>query len=78
MARIVRELKTMDGNTAAAHASYSFTEVAAIYPITPPIKASHSGMLFSIPVSNIFPNMVDNSAELAHTECISIHQGEPA
>lgn len=32
MARIK---KTMDGNTAAAHASYAFTEVAAIYPITP-------------------------------------------
>ena len=26
---------TMDGNTAAAHASYAFTEVATIYPITP-------------------------------------------
>lgn len=30
-----RMLKTMDGNTAAAHVSYAFTEVAAIYPITP-------------------------------------------
>ncbi|HHW07175.1 MAG TPA: pyruvate:ferredoxin (flavodoxin) oxidoreductase [Clostridia bacterium] len=28
-------LKTMDGNTAAAHVAYAFTEVAAIYPITP-------------------------------------------
>ncbi|BBB90103.1 MAG TPA: pyruvate:ferredoxin (flavodoxin) oxidoreductase [Methylomusa anaerophila] len=28
-------MKTMDGNTAAAHVSYAFTEVAAIYPITP-------------------------------------------
>lgn len=28
-------MKTMDGNTAAAYASYAFTEVAAIYPITP-------------------------------------------
>ena len=27
--------KTMDGNNAAAHVSYAFTEVAAIYPITP-------------------------------------------
>ena len=26
---------SMDGNTAAAHVSYAFTEVAAIYPITP-------------------------------------------
>ncbi len=30
-----RKLKTMDGNTAAAHVAYAFTEVAAIYPITP-------------------------------------------
>ena len=31
----MRKLKTMDGNTAAAHVAYAFTEVAAIYPITP-------------------------------------------
>ena len=30
-----KHMKTMDGNTAAAYASYAFTEVAAIYPITP-------------------------------------------
>ena len=30
-----RHFKTMDGNNAAAHVSYAFTEVAAIYPITP-------------------------------------------
>jgi len=30
-----RKMKTMDGNTAAAHTSYAFTDVAAIYPITP-------------------------------------------
>ena len=30
-----RQRKTMDGNHAAAHASYAFTDVAAIYPITP-------------------------------------------
>ncbi len=32
---ISRAMKTMDGNTAAAHVSYAFTDVAAIYPITP-------------------------------------------
>ena len=32
---MARKLKTMDGNTAAAHVSYAFSEVAAIYPITP-------------------------------------------
>ena len=31
----MRKMKTMDGNTAAAHVSYAFTEVSAIYPITP-------------------------------------------
>ena len=30
-----RKMKTMDGNNAAAHVSYAFTDVAAIYPITP-------------------------------------------
>ena len=30
-----RKMKTMDGNQAAAHVSYAYTEVAAIYPITP-------------------------------------------
>ena len=32
---MARKLVTMDGNNAAAHVSYAFTEVAAIYPITP-------------------------------------------
>ena len=31
----MRKMKTMDGNAAAAHIAYAFTEVAAIYPITP-------------------------------------------
>ena len=32
---MARKMKTMDGNQAAAHASYAFSEVAAIFPITP-------------------------------------------
>ena len=32
---MARQFKTMDGNNAAAHVSYAFTEVAGIYPITP-------------------------------------------
>ena len=32
---MVRKMKSMDGNNAAAHVSYAFSEVAAIYPITP-------------------------------------------
>ena len=33
--QMARKMKTMDGNHAAAHASYAFSDVAAIYPITP-------------------------------------------
>ena len=32
---MARQKLYMDGNTAAAHVSYAFTEVAGIYPITP-------------------------------------------
>ncbi len=32
---MARKMKSMDGNTAAAHVAYAFTDVAAIYPITP-------------------------------------------
>ena len=32
---MARKMKTMDGNTAAAHVSYAYSDVAAIYPITP-------------------------------------------
>ena len=32
---VLKKMKTMDGNTAAAYVSYAFTEIAAIYPITP-------------------------------------------
>ena len=32
---MARKWKTMDGNEAAAHVAYAYTEVAAIYPITP-------------------------------------------
>ena len=35
MSKIKRELLSMDGNTAAAHVAYAFSEVSAIYPITP-------------------------------------------
>ena len=32
---MVRKMKSMDGNNAAAHVSYAYSDVAAIYPITP-------------------------------------------
>lgn len=42
-----RAKKSMDGNTAAAHASYPFTEVAAIYPITPSSPMAESTDVWS-------------------------------
>ena len=33
--QMARKMKTMDGNHAAAHVSYAYSDVAAIYPITP-------------------------------------------
>ena len=40
-----RAKQSMDGNTAAAHVAYAYTDVAAIYPITPssPMVGSWSG-----------------------------------
>lgn len=39
---MAKVMKTMDGNTAAAHVSYAFTDVAAIYPITPSSNMAES------------------------------------
>ena len=35
---MARAKQSMDGNTAAAHVAYAFTEVAGIYPITPSVQ----------------------------------------
>ena len=42
MTKNKRKMKTMDGNTAAAHVSYAFTDVAAIFPITPSSNMAES------------------------------------
>ncbi len=53
-------MKTMDGNTAAAYASYAFTEVAGIYPITPSsTMAEHTDEWASQGRKNIFGQTVD-------------------
>ena len=52
---MARKKKTMDGNNAAAHVSYAFTEVAAIYPITPSsVMAEVTDILSSHDTKNIF------------------------
>ena len=63
---IERRKISMDGNTAAAHVSYAFTEVAAIYPITPssPMAevtdtwAATDKNIFGEPARNIFGDTV--------------------
>lgn len=51
----MRARKTMDGNTAAAHVAYAFTEVAAIYPITPSsVMAENVDEWASLKRKNIF------------------------
>ena len=53
---MARKMKTMDGNQAAAHVSYAYTEVAAIYPITP---------------SSVMPEHVDEFAYAIRRRVIS-------
>ena len=54
-----RQMKTMDGNQAAAHASYAYTDVAAIYPITPSsVMAEHTDEWATEGRKNIFGQTV--------------------
>ena len=51
----MRARKTLDGNTAAAHVAYAFSEVAAIYPITPSsVMAENVDAWASVNRKNIF------------------------
>ena len=54
-----RAKQTMDGNTAAAHVAYAYTDVAAIYPITPSSPMADSVDQWSAQgLKNIFGNQV--------------------
>ena len=56
---MARKMKTMDGNNAAAHVSYAFTDVAAIYPITPSSTMAEVTDQWSAQgLKNIFGNQV--------------------
>ena len=56
---MARKMKTMDGNNAAAHVSYAFTEVAGIYPITPSSPmADYVDMWSAQGLKNIFGTTV--------------------
>ena len=54
MSKINRKKLSMDGNTAAAHVSYAFTEVACIYPITPSSPMAEVTDSWSATDKNIF------------------------
>ncbi|PWL71320.1 MAG: pyruvate:ferredoxin (flavodoxin) oxidoreductase [Clostridiales bacterium] len=57
---MARKMKSMDGNTAAAHVAYAFTEVAAIYPITPSSPMADSVDQWSaVGTKNIFGTQVN-------------------
>lgn len=56
---MIKQMQTMDGNTAAAYVSYAFTDVAAIYPITPSTDmAEHIDEWSSNGKKNIFGQTV--------------------
>ncbi|MGM9642639.1 MAG: hypothetical protein ACI3XI_05455 [Eubacteriales bacterium] len=54
----MRSRKTMDGNTAAAHVAYAFSEVAAIYPITP-----SSVMAENVDASSALPTKTESKGK---------------
>ncbi len=57
---MARKMKTMDGNTAAAHVSYAYTDVAAIYPITPSSNmAEETDKMAAAGAVNIFGRPVE-------------------
>ncbi|MBR5502085.1 MAG: pyruvate:ferredoxin (flavodoxin) oxidoreductase [Oscillospiraceae bacterium] len=61
---MARKMLSMDGNQAAAHVSYAFTDVAAIYPITPSsVMAEHVDEWSAKGRKNVFGNTV-NVAEM--------------
>ncbi len=56
---MARKMKTMDGNQAASHASYAYTDVAAIFPITPSsVMAEHTDEWATDGRTNIFGRTV--------------------
>ena len=56
---MARKFKTMDGNNAAAHVSYAFTDVAAIYPITPSsVMAEETDKWAAVGQKNLFDRPV--------------------
>ena len=66
---IERKKQSMDGNTAAAHVSYAFTEVAAIYPITP---SSVMAELTDAWSANDLKNIMGENVKVSHLSQILV------
>ena len=63
-------MKTMDGNEAAAYASYAFTEVAGIFPITPSSPmAEHTDDWAANGKKNLFGQTVKVSRNAVRSRC---------
>ena len=78
-----KKMKTMDGNTAAAYISYAFTDVAAIYPITPSSPmAEHVDEMAAKGVKNLFGQKVKvafpTSRAASGTSCAFCSSGQKA
>ena len=61
-------MQTIDGNTAASHVAYAFSDVAAIYPITP---SSVMGEVADDPCGDsvaLPPGVTDGEDQFAHTQ----------
>ena len=72
-ALVERKAKTMDGNNAAAHVSYAFTEVAGIYPITPSSPmADYVDQWSAQGLKNIFGTTVKVAARQALPEPFTV------
>ena len=72
-----RKMQTMDGNTAAAYISYAFTDVAAIFPITPSSNMAESVDEWAVQGrKNLFGQMVEYRELMTHHENYHVCAGE--
>ncbi len=66
---MARKMKTMDGNSAAAYVSYAFTDVAAIYPITPSsVMADEVDKYATAGQKNLFGSMLQQVTKICSAE----------
>lgn len=67
---MARKMKTMDGNSAVAHVSYAFTDVAAIYPITPSsVMADLTDKFSAMGTKNLFGREVQVTENAVGRRC---------